>query len=112
MRAILVSIVLATAAVPAWAHAKLQSSDPAAGSSVKSPSLIRLVFSESLEPAFSGAVLSDGAGKKIPVSASVGGATITLMPLSLKPGTYKVTWHSVGHDTHPISGNFSFKVVP
>ena len=112
MRAILVSIVLATAAVPAWAHAKLQSSDPAAGSSVKSPSLIRLVFSESLEPAFSGAVLSDGAGKKIPVSASVGGATITLTPLSLKPGTYKVTWHTVGHDTHRISGNFSFKVVP
>jgi methionine-rich copper-binding protein CopC len=108
--AILLAWVAATA--PAWAHAKLQSSDPAAGSSVKSPSLIRLVFSEGLEPAFSGAILSDAAGKKIPVSASVGGATITLMPLSLKPGAYKVTWHTVGHDTHRISGNFSFKVVP
>jgi len=42
----------------------------------------------------------------------VGGATITLMPLALKPGAYKVTWHTVGHDTHRISGTLSFKVVP
>jgi methionine-rich copper-binding protein CopC len=109
-----VPLVLAAMAVasPVWAHASLKSSDPAANASVKSPSLIRLVFSENLEPAFSGATLSDAAGKKIPVPASVGGATITLMPLALKPGAYKVTWHSVGHDTHRISGNFSFKVVP
>ena len=112
MKRSLLAIILAIIAAPAWAHAKLQSSDPPANSSVKSPSLIRLVFSESLEPAFSGATLSDAAGKKIPVSASVGGATITLMPLSLKPGAYKVTWHTVGHDTHRITGNFSFKVVP
>lgn len=113
MRRILLALLLAgAAAVPAWAHAKLTSSDPAANASVKSPSLIRLVFSEDLEPAFSGATLSDAAGKKIPVPASVGGATITLMPLALKPGTYKVTWHSVGHDTHRITGDFSFKVVP
>jgi len=112
MKTILLAMLLAAAAAPAWAHAKLQSSDPTANSSVKSPSLIRLVFSESLEPAFSGAILSDAAGKKIPVSASVGGATITLMPLSLKPGAYKVTWHTVGHDTHRINGSFSFKVVP
>ena len=112
MKTILIAMLLTTIAVPAWAHAKLQSSDPPANSSVKSPSLIRLVFSEKLEPAFSGATLSDAAGKKIPVSASVGGATITLMPLSLKPGAYKVTWHTVGHDTHRISGTLSFKVVP
>ena len=113
MKTIMLAILLATtAAAPALAHAKLKSSDPAANASVKSPSLIRLVFSESLEPAFSGAVLSDAAGKKIPVSASVGGSTITLMPLALKPGAYKVTWHTAGHDTHGVSGNFSFKVVP
>ena len=101
-----------TAAMPAWAHAHLTSSDPAANTSIKSPSLIKLVFSESLEPAFSGASLSDATGKAIPVSAAVGATTITLMPLVLKPGSYKVTWHSVGHDTHRVSGSFTFKVVP
>lgn len=99
-------------ASPAWAHAKLTSSDPKAGASVKSPSLIRLVFSESLEPAFSGASLSDSTGKAIPVSAAVGSTTITLMPLGLKPGTYKVTWRGVGHDTHRITGSFRFIVIP
>ena len=97
---------------PAWAHARLTSSDPAANASIKSPSLIKLVFSENLEPAFSGASLSDATGKAIPVSAAVGATTITLMPLALKPGSYKVTWHGVGHDTHRVSGGFTFKVVP
>ena len=105
-------LLMLLAATPALAHAKLKSSDPAANASVKSPNLIRLVFSESLEPAFSGAELTDAAGKTLPVSKSVGGATITLMPLGLRPGAYKVTWHSVGHDTHRVSGSFAFKVVP
>jgi len=96
----------------AWAHAHLTSSEPKANASVKSPSLIKLEFSENLEPAFSGASLSDATGKTIPVSAAVGATTITLMPLALKPGNYKVTWHGVGHDSHRVSGNFAFKVVP
>jgi len=114
MKAILLPMLLAATAVamPAWAHAHLTSTEPKANASVKSPNLIRLVFSESLEPAFSGASLSDATGKAIPVSAAVGATTLTLMPLALKPGSYKVTWHSVGHDTHRVGGAFTFKVVP
>ena len=109
MKKILLLMLLA--ASPALAHAKLKSSDPAAGSHVKSPNMIRLIFSEPLEPAFSGAELLDAAGKAIPVPKSVGGATITLLPMALKPGVYKVTWHSVGHDTHRMNGGFGFTVV-
>jgi methionine-rich copper-binding protein CopC len=105
-------LILLLAATPAFAHARLKSSDPAADASVKSPNLIRLTFSEALEPAFSSAELADAAGKTVPVSKSVGGTTITLLPLGLRPGVYKVTWHSVGRDTHRLSGNFSFKVIP
>jgi methionine-rich copper-binding protein CopC len=108
----IVLLLTLLAASPALAHARLKSSDPAANASVKSPSLIRMVFSETLEPAFSGAELADATGKVLPVSRSVGGATITLMPLGLKPGAYKVTWHSVGHDTHRVNGSFAFKVTP
>jgi methionine-rich copper-binding protein CopC len=113
MKRLLPVILMAvSAATPAWAHARLASSDPKADAKIKSPSLIKLVFSESLEPAFSGASLSDAAGKGVPVSAAVGVTTITLMPLALKPGIYKVTWHSVGHDTHRVSGSFRFTVIP
>jgi len=114
VKKILLSMLLAAtaASTPVWAHAGLKSSDPAANASVKSPSLIRLFFSESLEPAFSGASLSDATGKTIPVSAAVGASAVTLMPLSLKPGAYKVDWHGVGHDTHRVAGSFTFKVIP
>ena len=112
MKKILMLLAMLATATPAFAHASLKSSDPAANASVKSPSLIRLVFSESLEPAFSGASLSDATGRTIPVSAAVGAGAITLMPLSLKPGVYKVNWHSVGHDTHRVGGSFTFKVIP
>ena len=109
MKKILLLMLLA--ASPALAHAQLKSSDPVAGSQVKSPSMIKLLFSEPLEPAFSSAALMDDAGKPMPVPRSVGGSTITLLPLALKPGKYKVTWHAVGHDTHGLSGGFGFTVV-
>ena len=105
-------LLMLLAASPALAHAKLIASDPPANAQVKTARLIKLTFSETLEPAFSGAELTDAAGKTVPVSKSVGGATITLLPLSLKPGAYKVNWHSVGHDTHRVSGSFGFQVVP
>ena len=99
-------------ATPALAHARLVSSDPAANTRVKSPGQIKLHFSENLEPAFSSANLADAGGKTVPVSRSVGGDTITLLPMTLKPGAYKVTWHSVGQDTHRLAGSFGFTVVP
>jgi methionine-rich copper-binding protein CopC len=112
MKRILSWLLLAAMASPAFAHARLISSDPKADAKVKSPKLIRLKFSEDLEPAFSGGALSDEAGKSISVSAAVGTTTITLMPLALKPGAYTVSWHSVGHDTHRVTGSFHFTVVP
>jgi methionine-rich copper-binding protein CopC len=42
----------------------------------------------------------------------VAGSGITLLPLTLKPGRYKVAWHSVGQDTHAMKGSFSFEVIP
>ncbi|HVW73503.1 MAG TPA: copper resistance protein CopC [Rhizomicrobium sp.] len=99
-------------ATPAFAHARLVNSDPAANAKVKSPGQIKLHFSESLEPAFSTASLIDAKGKTVPVSKSVGSDTITLLPLTLKPGAYKVTWRSVGQDTHALTGGFGFTVIP
>ena len=111
MRSVLF-LSLLLVATPAFAHARLVSSDPAANARLKSPGQIKLQFSEYLEPAFSSASLIDAAGKTVPVSKSVGGRTITLLPLTLKPGAYKVSWQSVGQDTHRLTGSFGFTVIP
>jgi methionine-rich copper-binding protein CopC len=103
---------LLLAATPVFAHAMLAASSPADKAAVKSPQQIKLTFSENLEPAFSGAALADASGKAMPVPAAVGGSAITLLPMSLRPGAYTVTWHSVGRDTHRMNGHFTFKVIP
>ncbi len=110
MRKILLPMLLAAA--PAFGHARLTASDPADKARVKSPQQIRLTFSETLEPAFSGATLADAAGKTVPAPTAVGGSAITLLPMALRPGAYTVTWHSVGRDTHRMGGRFGFQVVP
>jgi methionine-rich copper-binding protein CopC len=104
-------LLLLLAATPAFAHAKLTGSEPAANAKVKAVQTIRLTFAETLEPAFSGASLADATGKTIKVPSSVAGNAITLLPMSLKPGRYTVSWHSVGRDTHRVTGSFSFDVT-
>jgi methionine-rich copper-binding protein CopC len=96
---------------PALAHAHLQKSTPAADTKVLSPAHITLRFSEALEPAFSGALLLDKDGRNISgAPVQVDGPVITLTPGHLEPGIYHVSWHSVGHDTHRLDGDFSFTV--
>src|SRR6185312_12847844 len=73
------ALLMLMAATPAFAHAKLTASDPAADAKVKTPKMIRLTFSEKLEPAFSGASLIDAAGKTVPLASSVAGTGITLL---------------------------------
>ena len=111
MKSSIIALLL-LASAPAFGHARLESSVPASGASVKSPKTITLKFVEALEPAFSGAVLTGADGKPIAVPSGVSGTAITLLPFSLRPGAYTVTWHSVGHDTHRVTGSFSFKVIP
>lgn len=45
------------------------------------------------------------------VSGANDGKTITITPTqALQPGDYRVEWRAVSWDTHPITGNLSFKV--
>jgi methionine-rich copper-binding protein CopC len=107
-------LVLLLVATPALAHARLEKSMPMANAKVRSPAHIVLHFSESLEPAFSGVLLLDPEGRNVsgenPVK--IDGPLMTLTPGHLAPGVYHVSWHSVGHDTHRLDGDFSFTVKP
>ncbi|WP_212625159.1 copper homeostasis periplasmic binding protein CopC [Pseudomonas sp. PP3] len=102
------------------AHPKLLSSSPADGAMGAAPDTIELHFSENLVTQFSGAklVMTEMAGmahSPMPMKARVSGGsdpkTMLIKPLAPLPaGTYKVEWRAVSSDTHPITGNVSFKV--
>jgi hypothetical protein len=112
-RLLLALLLLPLVAMPVFAHARLVRSAPAAAAEVTSPKHITLRFSEALEPAFSGALLLDQDGRNVsgdPVK--VDGTVMILTPGPLPPGVYHVAWHSVGHDTHRLDGDFSFTVKP
>jgi methionine-rich copper-binding protein CopC len=104
----------------ALAHPKLLSSTPAEGADGAAPGTIELHFSENLMTQFSGAklIMTEMSGMThapMPMKAKVSGGSdpksMLITPLSpLSAGTYKVEWRAVSSDTHPITGNVTFKV--
>ncbi|POA30621.1 copper homeostasis periplasmic binding protein CopC [Pseudomonas sp. GW456-12-1-14-TSB6] len=123
MRTLKISLVLASGllfSTLAQAHPKLLSSTPAEGADGVAPGKIELRFSEDLLTQFSGAklVMTEMPGMahspmpmKAKVSAGSDPKTMLVTPLAPLPaGTYKVEWRAVSSDTHPITGNVTFKV--
>ncbi|MGH6983378.1 MAG: copper resistance CopC family protein [Stellaceae bacterium] len=103
------------AAAPALAHAFLDYASPAVGSTVPAaPANVALWFTEHIEPAFSTATVTDGAGQRVNRGdAHVAADDPAELQLDLKPlppGTYTVHWHVVSVDTHTTAGTFSFDV--
>lgn len=103
------------------AHPKLLASTPAADSEVESPARVELKFNEKLVTQFSGAklVMTEMPGMSghgpmpmaVTVSASEDPNTMLLTPKQPLPaGTYRVDWRAVSSDTHPVTGNVTFKV--
>jgi copper transport protein len=96
-------------------HATLLSSEPAAGATlVVAPSRIRLLFSEPIEVAMSGATISDATGRRVAliVAGDPRDVHALLAPLpTLSPGLHTVRWHIVSADGHRVDGGFSFTVA-
>src|SRR5262249_17404512 len=100
----------------AYAHATLISSVPAAGARLATaPTQLRLVFSEPVEGA-----LSHVSVVRVGVAALAAQLALTsaphdvhtlIAPLSIaENGVYRVEWHVVSADGHPVAGTFSFVV--
>lgn len=115
--AILLTAALGLAATAANAHPRLQTSNPAAGATLKAaPKDIRMSFSEELVPNFTGLELKNAGGKSIPTGKATlvpGDNKKIVVPIGarLTAGTYNVAWHAVSADTHRVSGSYSFKVI-
>ena len=101
----------------AVAHAQLEKATPGVGATVAGATEIRLVFSEGVEPKFSGVTLTAAGGAEQTLgkpSVEVGDSKVLVIKLAkpLAPGTYTVNWRAVSTDTHHSQGKFSFTVKP
>jgi methionine-rich copper-binding protein CopC len=111
----LVIAALLIAPRAAQAHAFLDHSDPAVGSTVPAPpSVMHLWFTQQLEPAFSSVTISDRSGATVNDGpATIDASNKQELDVKLKPltaGTYTVKWHVLSVDTHTTQGDFTFNV--
>lgn len=100
---------------PVYAHANLIRSDPPANSVLPTaPHQITLVFSEQVEPKFTGAAIYDSSGKEVDTGYHVDATNPTVLIISLATlpsGVYTVTWHAISAvDGHHTKGSFPFGV--
>jgi len=106
----------------AQAHPKLLSASPAANSTAATTNKLKLTFSQTLAPQFSGMsiLMTDMPGMKMKAPMSVGKVTSSVaadgktlvgtLQSRLPAGTYKLGWHAVTTDTHRVEGSYSFNV--
>jgi methionine-rich copper-binding protein CopC len=99
----------------AWAHAFLDHADPKVGSTIThSPTVIKLWFTQELEPVFSSVVVQDAQGKPVDKKDmhldDKNKALVIISVPSLPDGTYTVIWHAVSVDTHRTQGRFQFTI--
>lgn len=102
-------------APPVFAHAFLDHSMPAVGSTVATaPGSLRLHFTEAVVPHFCTVQVLDGRGQSVKVGAvsAEGGRTLVVALPKLGPGSYTVVWHVTAEDTHKTEGRFGFTVAP
>jgi copper transport protein len=101
---------------PAWGHAALQRTEPAADAALDvAPTAVRLTFSEQPERSLSTVRVVDAAGTAFeeglaqPVPGDPLSLTVALRPLDR--GVYTVTWRVVSAvDGHPTAGAYAFGV--
>jgi copper transport protein len=113
----LVAATLFLAAAPAFAHAELTSSDPAAQAELPAgqpPSAITLEFTEGVQLPEDAIRVLTGDGEAVSgvgdAQHGTDGAIVTATLPELEDGTYVVDWRVVSTDSHPINGAFTFNV--
>lgn len=113
--ALVAGVLLALDAVPASAHAILESTDPAAGATLgSSPKSVTLHFDESVTATIGAIRVFDGRGNRVEVGApyhpSGTASAIAANVPKLHDGSYVVTWRVISADSHPVQGAFTIAV--
>ena len=98
----------------ASAHVTLVSSTPAANSHLEAPpTQIRLEFSEPVEAKIAHVVIvhPDGRTDSLTVTGDPHNAYVLFAaPKAFGSGAFRLLWHVVSADGHPVGGNFSFHI--
>ncbi len=114
LRALLACLCVAVLAGAGHAHALLQGSNPAPGSTVQTPPAeVTLDFSEPVHPQASSAEVVDAAGMSVSVGSQVSpdGRTLRVRLGRLAKGAYTVRWKVLSRlDGHVTTGLLSFGV--
>ncbi len=108
-----IAVLTIAGAGPACAHAVLESTSPAAGSSVgKAPTSVVLTFDEPPIGRYSAIHVTGPDGRRRDVgSATLSGASVTQkISGELPSGQYVVDWRVVSDDGHPVSGQFTYTI--
>lgn len=113
----LAGLFLIATAAPAWAHAILNSADPAVdGVAVVAPSQLSLTFSENVEVSFGAIRVYTCAGARIttgaPHHSAASDHTVVLPVPKLAPGVYLVAWRVISADSHPVAGTYAVRIGP
>ena len=120
VRTALVLVAAAAAlALPAaaWAHAVLQATVPRANVILnRPPPVVRLTYSEAVEPRFAAVSVTNAAGESQTAGAprrSASNPKTIVVPLErLSEGWYLVYWRVISVDGHPVRSAFIFAVGP
>jgi copper resistance protein C len=107
-------VALLLGAAPAFAHTRLESSDPGDKSSVDTaPASVSLTFNEAISAEFAtlSVVGPDGTNYQSgPVSAANGQVSTAVSPLG-PAGVYEIGYRVVSDDGHPVSGKVAFTLT-
>ena len=98
-------------AVPAFAHAQLESSSPAGGSSVATaPSQVSVTFDEPPQAGFSTLTVIGPDGTAYQTGKpTLTGSTVSIGVSPLGPaGQYQIGYRVVSDDGHPVTGSLAF----
>lgn len=109
--AAIAALAVALAGTAAFAHASLNSADPADGAVLAAaPQELRLVFSEPVSPLALRLIGPDGGTRALDRFELRDRTVVIAVPEKLVAGTHVLSWRVVSADGHPVGGSVVFSV--
>ena len=112
---VVAAVLVGVSASPAFAHATLEQTSPAAGQVLdQPPKKLTLGFNESVEVALGAIRVYNSKGDRLEIGdashPSGQQSQVQVDVPKLDDDSYVVTWRVISADSHPVSGAFTFQV--